>query len=317
MAVDPNINNPFAAVLREQRLELVRKPPRILQVNVGLICDLACRHCHLEAGPQRREIMSPQTMAQTLELVRHTRPEVVDITGGAPELVPGLADFLEALSGLCGRIMLRSNLTALSGADQTRLLDVCVEHRIVLVASFPAVNEGQADAQRGSGVHLRSLEMLRHLNRRGYGQAESGLELNLVANPSGAFLPANQQAQERKFKQDLERRWGIVFNHLYTFANMPLGRFRSWLEKTGNYPAYLTRLQESFNPAALPGLMCRTLVSVAWDGTLFDCDFNQAAGIPLGGEKTHITEITQLPAEGTLIATGEHCFACTAGSGFT
>lgn len=317
MKTDFRPSNPFAQTLHERGLELVRTAPQALQVNVGLICDLCCSHCHLMAGPHRREIMSGQTMAQVLDVVHRTRPTLVDVTGGAPELVSGLDEFLTGLSKACGRVMLRSNLTALSGERQERLLEVCVQHRIILVASFPALNQGQTDAQRGSGVHQRSLEMLRRLNRLGYGRPGSGLELHLVANSAGAFLPAGQQAQEHRFRKELERRWGLVFNHLFTFANVPLGRFRRWLDATGNAEAYLARLRDQFNPDTLSGLMCRNQLSISWDGYVYDCDFNLAAGLCQGDKLTHITELSQLPGAGTAIATGEHCFACTAGSGFT
>jgi radical SAM/Cys-rich protein len=313
----PLSDNPFLQTLQEQRLELTRETLRIVQLNVGLVCDLACRHCHLEAGPTRSEIMTRTTMEQVLELLGRTRPALVDITGGAPELVPELPWFLKRLAEIVPRVMLRSNLTALSAPERDELLNICVEQRIVLVASFPALSASQADSQRGSGVHDRSLAMLRRLNALGYGRDGSGLELNLVSNPAGAFLPAGQQAQERRFKQDLARRHGIAFNQLFTFANMPLGRFRAWLEATDNYAAYLGRLKEHFNAATLDGLMCRNLVSISWDGFLYDCDFNLAAGIWLGSQRTHISAIEQLPGKGEPIATGEHCFACTAGSGFT
>lgn len=310
-------DNPFAQLLRDQGLVLARSAPRVIQINVGLICDLACRHCHLEAGPKRSEIMTRTTMDQVVALVQRTGPEMVDITGGAPELVPDLEYLLRQLSATTQRVMLRSNLTALADSAQQKLLELCVEKRIVLVVSFPSLSASQADSQRGGGVHEQSLEMLRRLNRLGYGQIDSGLELNLVSNPSGAFLPVDQLAQERRFKKNLERRWGIVFNHLFTFANMPLGRFRKWLESSANYESYLGQLKARFNPDTLSGLMCRNLVSISWDGYLYDCDFNQAADICLGSYKTHVTEVDRLPVEGETIATGEHCFACTAGSGFT
>lgn len=310
-------DNPFAQLLRDQGLELTRSTPRIIQLNVGLVCDLACRHCHLEAGPKRTEIMTRTTMDQVVELAARTRPEMVDITGGAPELVPDLNYLLERLSGVVDRVMLRSNLTALADSAREKLLELCVEKRIVLVVSFPSLSASQADSQRGGGVHEKSLEMLRRLNGLGYGVEGSGLELDLVSNPSGAFLPVDQLAQERRFKKDLKRRWGIVFNHLFTFANMPLGRFRTWLETSANYENYLGQLKERFNPDTLSGLMCRSMVSISWDGYLFDCDFNLAADICQGSRKTHVTEVDQLPVAGETIATGEHCFACTAGSGFT
>jgi radical SAM/Cys-rich protein len=190
-------------------------------------------------------------------------------------------------------------------------------HRAVIVASLPAVNEGQTEAQRGVGVWETSIGMLQRLNRLGYGLPDSGLELDLASNPAGAFLPPAQGPAERRFRADLHHRHGIEFNTLLTFANVPLGRFRHWLTTSGNLDAYRERLAQRFNPVTLPGLMCRTFISVDWDGYLYDCDFNLAAGLHHGPRRTHITELSALPPEGTAIPTGEHCFACTAGAGFT
>jgi radical SAM/Cys-rich protein len=182
---------------------------------------------------------------------------------------------------------------------------------------LPAANAAQTEAQRGGGVWEASIAMLQRLNGLGYGMAGSGLELDLVANPTGAFLPAPQGEAEKRFRRDLERRYAISFNHLYTFANVPLGRFRAWLERSGNLDAYLARLEGSFNPCTLPGLMCRSLLSVNWGGFIYDCDFNLAAGLHHGGQRTHIAQLSELPAEGTPIPVDDHCFACTAGSGFS
>ncbi|BCR03370.1 radical SAM/Cys-rich domain protein [Desulfuromonas versatilis] len=295
----------------------MRGETHTLQVNVGLLCNQACRHCHLEAGPTRREVMSRATMNDVIAYARRVRFEVIDITGGAPEMVPDIEYLIGELAPLTPRLMLRSNLTALGQEGRERLLELCVRQRVVIVSSFPATNPGQTDSQRGQGVWEQSIAMLRRLNEEGYGIEGSGLELDLVANPAGAFLPTSQQEAERKFKRDLERKFGIVFNHIYTFANMPLGRFRAWLEKSGNYRPYMEKLAQSFNPCTVSGLMCRTLVSVSWDGYLYDCDFNQAEGLPLGGEKIHVAMMPGLPEPGTPIAVGDHCYACTAGSGFT
>jgi radical SAM/Cys-rich protein len=256
-------------------------------------------------------------MAAVVACARRFPFAAVDLTGGAPELVPGLPLLIEQLAPLTPKLLLRSNLTALDAAGADALLALCRAHRVTLVASFPATNAAQAEAQRGEGVFARSVAMLQRLNACGYGVPGSGLELHLVANPAGAFLPAAQKATEARFRRDAERRWGIVFNHLFTFANAPLGRFRRWLETSGNYATYMQKLAQSFNPCTVEGLMCRTLLSVDWDGTLYDCDFNLAAGLPLGGTRRHVAELAELPATGTPIATGEHCYACTAGSGFT
>jgi len=308
---------PFQQALESHGLQLQRTQTRALQVNVGLVCDLACRHCHLEAGPTRPEVMSRGTMEEIVAFARRCRFQLIDITGGAPELVPDLGWFLDQLAPLAPKLLLRSNLTALTVAPSDSLLEVCRVHRVGIVASFPSTHAGQTDAQRGKGVGERSVEVLRKLNALGWGREGSGLELNLVVNPTGAFMPSAQGETEAKFKRDAERKWGVVFNRLFTFANAPLGRFRAWLEASGNYEGYMLKLARSFNPCTVEGLMCRSLVSVSWDGILHDCDFNIAAGLPFGGAPVHVSALNAMPAAGTPIATGDHCYACTAGSGFT
>jgi radical SAM/Cys-rich protein len=243
--------------------------------------------------------------------------DCIDITGGAPEMVPGLEGFLRRLSPLTSRLMLRSNLTAIGDGNRGRLVDLCRELPVSLVASFPSTSGSQTDSQRGAGVWEKSISMLKELNQAGFGTAGSGLELSLVVNPAGAFMPADQCRLEEKYRRDLARRWGISFTSLFSFANMPLGRFKTWLLTSGNYDQYMAKLSRGFNADTLPGLMCRSLVSVSWDGYLYDCDFNQAAKLPLGGEKVHIADIPGVPPPGTPIAVADHCYACTAGSGFT
>ncbi len=307
---------PFASVLRRHGLELTRGETTALQVNVGLLCNQACRHCHLEAGPGRPEVMGPETMDRVVRFAARAGFAAIDVTGGAPELVPGILDLLAALRPHTPRLILRSNLTALrerGPAFWGRLRDLGV----VIVTSFPSVSRAQTDAQRGTGVWEQSLDMLRRLNELGYGVEGTGLELDLVSNPAGAFLPPDQCRAEERFRRDLARRWGIAFSHLYTFANVPLGRYRRWLEESGNLAGYLEKLAQAFNPATVGGLMCRTQLSVAWDGVLYDCDFHLAAGLPLGGRPRHVSECEGPPPAGTLVAVADHCYACTAGSGFT
>jgi radical SAM/Cys-rich protein len=307
----------FKETLEQHRLELTKGDITTLQVNAGRLCNLACRHCHLEAGPTRREVMTRETMTAVIDSARRFRFAAIDLTGGAPELVPGIEMLVSGLSPLTDRLIVRSNLAALSSLPDLRLLELYRAAGAVIVASLPATNAGQTEAQRGAGVWETSIAMLRRLNALGYGREGSGLELDLVANPAGAFLPAAQAQTERKFRQDLERRHGITFNSLFTFANVPLGRFLSWLERSGNLAAYTKKLAESFNPCTLPALMCRSQLAVDWDGFIYDCDFNIASGLPLGGERRHVSELRQLPPPGTAIPLGDHCFACTAGTGFT
>jgi radical SAM/Cys-rich protein len=308
---------PFADTLARHGLSLVRDRVHTLQVNTGYLCDLRCRHCHLEAGPGREEVMSRKTMGEIVSFARRFPFQVIDITGGAPELAPGLPSLIEGLAPHAPRLVLRTNLSAMSVAGRESLLPLCAAHRVVLVASFPSTNPSQADAQRGAGVMETAIAALKRLNAAGYGVAGTGLELDLVSNPVGAFLPVPQDTAERKFRADLLRKWGVTFNHLHTFANVPLGRFRSWLRQTGNYERYLKTLAEGFNPCAVERLMCRTLLSVSWDGFLYDCDFNLAVGRPSGDRKVHVSEVRELPPPGAPIAVGEYCYACTAGSGFT
>jgi radical SAM/Cys-rich protein len=232
-------------------------------------------------------------------------------------MIPDIVDMILRLAPLTSRLMLRSNLTALTREKRADLIDLCKQNRVIIVASFPSLNEAQAESQRGKGVFQESIDVLRKLNSIGYGKPGSGLELNLVSNPTGAFLPSSQEQLEKRFCQVLENKWGIVFNNVFAFANVPLGRFRLWLETSGNLDKYLQKLATSFNPCAIEGLMCRSLLSVSWDGYLFDCDFNQAAGLYLGTKKTHISELKELPARGEPIAISYHCYTCTAGSGFT
>jgi radical SAM/Cys-rich protein len=309
---------PFVDILARHGLSLVRDRVHTLQVNTGYLCNLRCRHCHLEAGPGREEIMSRETMGAVVSFARRFPFQVIDITGGAPELLPDLPSLVEGLAPLAPRLLLRTNLSSLlAGDERASLLELCIAHRVVLIASFPSTNPSQADAQRGAGVTEIGIAVLRKLNAAGYGVEGSGLELDLVSNPAGAYLPVFQESAERKFRKDLLRKWGIAFNHLYTIANVPLGRFRTWLLQTNNYERYLKSLTDGFNPSAVKKLMCRTLLSVSWDGFLYDCDFNLAAGRSAAERKTHVSDVRELPPPGAPIAIGDYCYACTAGSGFT
>jgi radical SAM/Cys-rich protein len=307
----------FSDTLLRHGLELTRGVTSTLQINVGLVCDLACRHCHLEAGPDRVETMRHETVEAVIACADRFSFAAIDITGGAPELLPQLPRLVSGLAALTPKLIVRTNLTALTRPESAALPELYRDHGVALTASLPAANAAQTEAQRGVGVWETSIAMIRRLNGLGYGVAGSGLELDLVSNPTGAFLPAPQGEAEKRFRQDLERRYAISFNHLYTFANVPLGRFRSWLERSGNLDAYLARLEGGFNPCTLPGLMCRSLLSVNWDGIIYDCDFNLAAGLHHGDRQIHIAQLSELSAAGTPIPVGDHCFACTAGSGFT
>lgn len=303
--------------LSRHGLKLNRKKTRTLQINVGLLCNQNCRHCHLNAGPGKKEMMNADTLDEVAAYATRSKFETIDITGGAPELNPIIEEIVARLSPLAPRIMLRSNLSALNDGKREDLICLLKENNVVIVASFPSLNMGQTEAQRGKGIFKVSIDAVKRLNTLGYGQENTGLELILVSNPTGAFLPPSQAQMEKRFKQVLGRKWGIVFNKLYNFSNVPLGRFRQWLVRTGNLERYIKQLSSSFNPCAVEEVMCRTLVCVSWDGYLFDCDFNLACGIYMGYRKTHVSEMPGLPEIGSPIATAEHCYTCTAGSGFT
>lgn len=308
---------PFIKTLAKNSLVLSRYITKTLQINVGLVCNQACKHCHLEAGPDRKESMNRDTAELVVEYAVRGGFETADITGGAAELNPNLPFILENLAPAIKRVMFRANLTALFSNDGRSLLDLLVRNKTVIAASFPSINRDQADSQRGSGIFEKSLAALKELNALGYGRDETGLELNLISNPAGAFLPQDQTKAEKRFRDQLAKKHGLVFSNLYTFANVPLGRFKNWLENSGNYHGYLERLATNFNSCAVNGLMCRNQVSVAWDGFLYDCDFNIAAGIHLGGGKIHVSDMPGPPEPGSPIATGDHCYTCTAGAGFT
>jgi radical SAM/Cys-rich protein len=310
-------SKPFRTTLSEQGLSLVRNVTTTLQINVGLLCNQVCLHCHLEAGPHRGEVMTSETVDELIAYSQRGGFSVADITGGAPELNPHLTRLITGLAPHTKKIMVRSNLTALTDGHQTALMEFFREQRVAVVASFPSLQMGQADTQRGSGVFQASLDALRQLNALGYGRADSGLELDLVSNPSGAFLPPSQVEAEKRFRKELGNRWGLFFNHLYVFANVPLGRYRDWLDRSGNLQRYQEKLASGFNPAALAGVMCRSLVSVSWDGVLYDCDFNLALDLPYSGRKIHVSEMDGPPPAGIPIQAGDHCYACTAGSGFS
>jgi radical SAM/Cys-rich protein len=308
---------PFRLTLSKHGLKLARAETTTLQINVSFLCNQVCRHCHLSAGPGRKENMNAETVGAVVSYAQRGYFEVIDITGGAPELNPNLGDLIEMLSPHAPRIMLRSNLSALNDGTRESLIDLLRAYRVVIVASFPSLNESQADSQRGRGAFMSSIAAIKRLNALGYGQEGSGLEFNLVSNPTGAFLPPSQEENEKRFREVLEKKWGIVFNNLFNFANAPLGRFRNWLVQSGNYEKYMEKLESNFNPCAVDGVMCRTLVSVSWDGYLYDCDFNLAKGLFMGGRKIHVSEMLGPPKPGSPIAVADHCYTCTAGSGFT
>jgi radical SAM/Cys-rich protein len=307
----------FAQTLARHDLALTREKTTTLQINVGLACDLTCRHCHLEAGPGRTEMMDADTVEAVIACARRFSFDTIDITGGAPELLPHLPRMVEALAELTPRLIVRTNLTALALPASRDLIELYQQRRVVIIASLPAADAVQTEAQRGPGVWQTSIDMLKRLNRAGYGVSGSGLELDLATNPFGTDLPADHPLAEREFRRNMEHRHGITFTSLFTFANAPLGRFRAWLEQSGTFESYLRHLADRFNPCALPGLMCRTSLTANWQGFLYDCDFNLALDLHHGAQRLHISELSALPSPGSPIPASNHCYACAAGSGFT
>ncbi|HEB72023.1 MAG TPA: radical SAM/Cys-rich domain protein [Nitrospirae bacterium] len=308
---------PFATTLAKNKISLTRDKTTTLQINIGFLCNQNCRHCHVEAGPKSDKIMDAQTADAVADFAEAGGFSTADITGGAPEMNPNLSHLIEKLAPSVSKIIVRSNLTAISNGKWDGLMEIFQEHKVTITASLPSLNKSQTDAQRGSGVYEKSLAVLKKLNGEGYGIEGTGLELNFVSNPAGAFLPPSQASLETRFRSDLKRKFGIKFNNLYTFANAPLGRFETWLKDSGAYGKYMDRLVREFNPCSVGGLMCRYLVSISWEGYLYDCDFNLACDLPLAGRKIHVSEMTGPPAPGSPIVVGDHCYTCCAGAGFT
>lgn len=290
----------------------------VLQINLGKLCNQTCEHCHVDAGPDRREVMDEATMRWCLDVARREKVPVVDITGGAPEMNPRFRWLVAEARSLGCHVIDRCNLTILQAPGFTDLPEFLAEHRVEVVASLPCYLESNTDAQRGEGVHARSIKALKRLNELGYGQpgSSSGLTLSLVYNPVGTGLPPDQAQLEADYRRELRARHGIEFTRLYTITNMPISRFLEALQREGRVESYMEKLLEAFNPSAVAGLMCRATISVGWDGRLFDCDFNQMLDLSLArGLPQHIRDFDRDLLTGRLIVTGEHCFGCTAGAG--
>jgi radical SAM/Cys-rich protein len=308
---------PFATRLAQTGLAPLQATGiTILQLNVGKLCNQTCRHCHVDAGPDRREHMTRETAELCIRALAQSAIPTVDITGGAPELNANFRWLVEQARALGRHVMDRCNLSVLLLPSQADLGAFFVQHQVEVIASLPYFRSAQTDAQRGDGVFTKSVRALHLLNRLGYGVEGSGLLLHLVHNPAGAFLPPSQEAMEARFRQELARQYGITFNHLYTITNMPISRFLDFLLTSGNYEGYMARLANAFNPAAAAGVMCRSTVSVGWDGTLYDCDFNQMLEMPLGPAlPRHIRDFNAAELQTRHIVTANHCYGCTAGAG--
>lgn len=289
----------------------------ILQVNVGKMCNQTCKHCHVDAGPDRKEIMTRETMEQVLRVLKEADISTLDLTGGAPELNPHFRWLVEEAAALGVHVIDRCNLTILLANKRFHdLPQFLAQHRVEVVSSLPHFSRRRTDSQRGEGVFDKSVRALEMLNEAGYGMEGTGLELNLVYNPAGAFLPASQESLEAQFKEQLQRQFGIRFNHLFTITNLPISRFLDYLLASGNYEEYMEKLVDSFNPAAARAVMCRNTLSVGWDGRLYDCDFNQMLELPVQTQAPqHIRDFDLQALNDREIVINQHCYGCTAGAG--
>jgi radical SAM/Cys-rich protein len=311
--------NRFAQKLAAHSLSLRRTRPEILQVNVGKICNLTCIHCHVNAGPKRKEIMTGETIDRVIAWLDRTDIPIVDLTGGAPEMIPDFRYFIERVRALSvwRKIIDRCNLTILLESGYEDLAEFLAEKKVEIIASMPCYTPDNVNAQRGEGVFEGSIKALQLLNSLGYGIA-ADLPLHLVYNPVGAFLPGPQTELEADYKRELKQHFGIVFNNLYTLANLPIARFASYLRHNDKLAEYMQLLVDAFNPATVEGLMCRNTISVGWRGEVYDCDFNQQLDMQWQnreGAGLFLWDIDPGDIDNREIMTGDHCFGCTAGAG--
>ena len=297
---------------------LRRQRPETLQVNLGYRCNQTCVHCHVNAGPRRKEVMGCQTIDEVIAFLKASGVKVLDLTGGAPEMNPHFRDLVRSAHALDVQVMDRCNLTILEEPGEEDLAEFLAAYQVEIVASLPCYLEENVDRQRGKGVYDASIRALRRLNELGYGKEGSGLVLNLVYNPLGPTLPPPQDALEAEYKKQLGERYGIVFNHLYTLTNMPIQRFGSMLISKGQFRAYMDLLRNAYQRENLKSVMCRSLISVDWRGYVYDCDFNQMLGLPLtitGKSRVHLSDLIGEDLEGNPIMVADHCYGCTAGQG--
>lgn len=308
----------FQAAIESNGLgRIVRLPLQTVQINVGKVCNQTCTHCHVDAGPDRRESMSLETADAVIAFLRRSQAGTLDITGGAPEMNPNFRMLVEQACALGKKVIDRCNLTILLATGFTYLPEFLAEHQVNVVASLPCYLEENCDAQRGDGVFAKSIRAIRVLNELGYGEDGTGLSLDLVYNPVGTGLPPEQGVLEQQYREQLKQRYGLSFNRLFTITNMPVSRFLDDLLRQQKYEAYMLKLIEKFNVHTVDGLMCRSLVSVDWNGYLFDCDFNQMLDLPIlhDEKRLHVNDLFDELIMGHPVRTANHCFGCTAGCG--
>jgi radical SAM/Cys-rich protein len=309
---------PFLAEkIRETNMfPLCAKGINILQINLGTLCNLSCRHCHVNAGPQRTEIMSKPILDKCLEILSSFPISTIDITGGSPEMNPYLEWFIGEASLLNRRLIVRSNLTLLLEEPYRHFIDVFAQNKVEIVTSLPDYLETKSDRQRGAGVFGKVVEVMRELNLRGYGMKNSGLYIDIVHNPVGAYLPGSQAALEHEYHERLLTEQGVHFNHLFCITNLPVGRYLDYLIESGNFEDYLSALCHSYNPAAVKNVMCQTMLSVGWNGLLYDCDFNQMLDLTVNlGTLTSIMDFDMDKLKNREIVINNHCYGCVAGCG--
>lgn len=310
--------HPFIHKLQLNGNGFGRRSVNIMQVNMGRYCNQACIHCHVEAGPERNEMMTRDTIESVLRFLVGTGTPTLDITGGAPELNPNFDFLVESAVGAGRHVIDRCNFTVIFEPGKDYLPEFFRRLRVELICSLPCYGKDNVDKQRGTGTFETSIRALKIFNDLGYGQPDSGLDLNLVYNPVGPYLPPPQHELEQDYRRILRERFGIVFNRLYCLTNSPITRYATHLKLRGEYDGYMDLLEKNFNAATLDQVMCRSLVSVGWDGSLYDCDFNQMLDLPLRdprGRKLHISTVSLAQVENLPIAVGHHCYACTAGCG--
>ncbi|MCP5046737.1 MAG: radical SAM/Cys-rich domain protein [bacterium] len=311
------VANHFPYKLKESsQFPLKSRKIDIFQINVGFLCNLKCKHCHVEAGPEREELMARPVFGKCLEILENSDIGTVDLTGGAPEMNPHLEWFIKEVSKLKRRLIVRTNFVVLVVPKYRHFVDVFAENQVEVVGSVPHFTAGQTNVQRGDLVFERTIKAIKALNEMGYGQEGSPLLLNLVHNPVGAFLPGSQEDLEYEFKHRLMQDHGVTFNQLFTITNMPIGRYLEYLDRSDNFDEYMETLVDAYNPNAVHNVMCRDTLSVRWDGKLFDCDFNQMLNLPVDhGAPNHIMNFDLKQLDTRRIVTANHCFGCTAGAG--
>ncbi len=304
-------------IAESNQFPLKARQLEILQINVGYMCNQVCEHCHVDAGPDRKEIMTRETMQQCLDVIKASGAHTLDLTGGAPEMNPDFRWFVEEAAKVGIKdFIVRSNLTIIRANKKYHdLPEFFKKHNVHVVSSMPHWTRGKTDKQRGDGVFDKSIEALKALNDIGYGMPDSDLRLDLVYNPSGAFLPGDQSSMEKDFKRALLDDFGIQFHNLFAITNLPISRFLDYLIASENYEDYMYELVEAFNPAAVANVMCTNTLSVSWDGYLYDCDFNQMLELPVNSNAKHISEFNKELLEGRNIVISQHCYGCTAGAG--